>query len=153
MRTARRYASIKGICMSTEIQHADPQLRRRTLAVLGATALAAIAVMTWFHGWLHRSTAEMPREVLVLEIHRMVGISSTLLALCVLALAGYAARISRRVVESQRWPLRDARVVLDTRVRSGDEALALASTLRLVALVLIVVAFAVGFLGWRLVAA
>jgi hypothetical protein len=139
--------------MSTEIQHADPQLRRRTLAVLGAAAVAAIAAMTWFHGWLHRSTAEMPRDVLVLEMHRMVGISSTLLALCVLALAGYAARISRRVVESQRWPLQAARVVLDTRVRSGKEALAIASTLRLVALVLIVVAFAIGILGWRLVGA
>ena len=66
---------------------------------------------------------------------------------------GYAARVSRRVVESKRWPLRDARVVLETRVRTGDEALALASTLRLVALVLIVVAFAIGILGWRFVAA
>jgi hypothetical protein len=139
--------------MSTEIQHADPQLRRRTLAVLGAAALAAVAVMTWFDGWLRRSTAEMPRDVFMLEIHRMVGISCTLLALCVLALAGYAARVSRRVVESKRWPQHDARVVLDTRVRSGDEALAIASTLRLVALVLIVVAFAIGILGWRLVAA
>jgi hypothetical protein len=139
--------------MSTDIQHADPQLRRRTLAVLGASVVAAIAVMTWFHGWLHHSTAEMQREVFVLEIHRMVGISCTLLALGVLVLAGYAARVSRRIVESQRWPLHEARVVLDTRVRSGDEALALASTLRLVALVLIVVAFAIGIFGWRLVAA
>jgi hypothetical protein len=106
----------------------------------------------WFHGWLHRSTAEMAREVFVLQIHRMVGISCTLLALCVLALAGYAARVSRRITESQRWPLRDARVVLDTRVRSGDEALALARTLRLVALGLIAVAFVIG-IGWGLVAA
>jgi len=138
--------------MSIEIQPADPQLRRRTLAVLGAAAVAAIVVMMWFHGWLRRSTAEMGRDVLVLEIHRMVGISSTLLALCVLALAGYAARVSRRVTETRRWPLQDARVVLDTRVRSGDEALALASTLRLVALVLIVVASAIGIFGWRFVA-
>ena len=135
--------------MSIEIQHADPQLRRRTLAVLGAAVVAAILVTMGFHGWLRRSTAEMAREVFVLQIHRMVGISCTLVALCVLALAGYAARVSRRVAETRRWPLRDARVVLDTRVRSGDEALALASTLRLVALVLIVVAFAVGFFGWR----
>ena len=139
--------------MTTEIQHADPQLRRRTLAVLGAAVIAAIAAMSWFHGWLHRATADMSRDVLALEIHRMVGISSTLLALCVLALAGYAAHVSRRITEAQRWPLRDARVVLDTRVRIGEEALALASTLRLVALVLIVVAFAIGIFGWRLVAA
>jgi hypothetical protein len=139
--------------MSIEIQHADPQLRRRTFAVLVAAFVAAVAVMTWFHGWLHRSTAEMAREVFVLQIHRMVGISCTLLALCVLALAGYAARVSRRITESQRWPLRDARVVLDTRVRSGDEALALARTLRLVALGLIAVAFVIGIFGWGLVAA
>lgn len=139
--------------MSTEIQPADPQLRRRTFAVLGACAIAAIALMMWFHGWLYRSTIVMPHEIFVLQIHRMVGISCTLLALCVLVLAGYAARLSRRIVESRRWPLRDARVVLDTRVRSGDEALGIASTLRLVALLLIVVAFAVGIFGWRLVAA
>jgi hypothetical protein len=138
--------------MGAEIQQADPQLRRRTFAVLGAAVVIAILVTTWFHGWLHRSTAEMGREVFVLQIHRMVGISSTLLALCVLALAGYAARVSRRITEAQRWPLRDERVVLDTRVRSGEEALALASTLRLVALVLIVIAFAVGIFGWSIVA-
>lgn len=139
--------------MSVEIQHADPQLRRRTLAVLGAAAVAAVVVMMGFHGWLHRSTAEMPRDVLVLEIHRMVGISSTLLALAVLVLAAYAARVSRRVAEAKRWPLRDARVVIDTRVRTGDDALALARTLRLVALALIAVAFVVGIFGWRFIAA
>jgi hypothetical protein len=138
--------------MSAEIQHADRELRRRTLAVLGAAALVAIALMAWFHGWLHRSTAGMPHDVLVLEIHRMVGITTTLLAVSILVLAGYAARVARRVGEERRWPGRDARVVLDTRVRSGDEALAVARALRLAAVVLIAVAFVVGIFGWRLVA-
>jgi hypothetical protein len=137
--------------MSTEIQHADPQLRRRTLAVLGAAALVAIGLMAWFHGWLHRSTASLPRDVLVLEIHRMVGITCTLAALCILALAGYAARLARRVREVRRWPRQGSRVVLDTRVRSGDEALAFSRTLNIAALVLIVIAFATGIFGWRLV--
>jgi hypothetical protein len=138
--------------MSTEIQPADPALRRRTFVVLGAGALVAIALVVWFGGWLQRSTASMPQEVLVLEVHRMLGITSTLFAIGVLLLAGYAARAARRVGEDRRWPQRDARVVVDTRVRSGEEALAVASALRLTALILIVVAFAIGFFGWQLVA-
>ena len=139
--------------MSTEIRHADPQLRRRTLAVLGAATLAAIGLMAWFDGWLHRSTASLPRDILVLEIQRMVGITCTLSALCILALAGYAARLARRVAEEKQWPMQRSRVVLDMRVRTGEEALAFARTLKISALVLIVVAFAIGILGWRLVAA
>ena len=136
--------------MNIEIHRADPQLRRLTLPVLAFAMLLAILLMVWFHHWLDRSTLSMPSERLVLEMHRMIGITSTGSGLCTLLLAGYAARLGRRVIEERRWPLRGSRVVLDTRVRSGDDAAAFGRMLNVVAVVLIVLAIGFGVLGWRL---
>jgi hypothetical protein len=135
--------------MNIEIHRADPQLRRLTLVVLAFAMLAAILLMAWFHRWLDRSTLQMPSERLMLEMHRMIGITSTASGICVLLLAGYAARLGRRVIDARRWPLRGSRVVLDTRVRTGDAAVAFGRMLNIVAVVLIVLAFAFGVLGWR----
>lgn len=138
------------IVMNIEIHRADPRVRRLTLIMLSAGLLAAILLMTWFHHWLDRSTFAMPGELLVLEMRRMMGITGMASGLCVLVLAGYVARLARRVIEERRWPLRTSRVVLDTRVRSGEAAVTFARMLNIVAVVLIALALGVGVLGWRL---
>lgn len=137
--------------MNIEIHRADPQLRRMTLVVLASAMLAAILLMAWFHRWLDRSTVSMPAERFMLEMHRMIGITSTASSLCVLLLAGYAARLGRRVIEARRWPLHGSRVVLDMRIRSGEAAVAFGRMLNIIAVVLVVLAIAFGVLGWRLV--
>lgn len=136
--------------MNIEIHRADPQLRRLTLVVLAFAMLAAILLLVWFHHWLDRSTVAMPAERFALEMQRMIGITSTGSGLCVLLLAGYAARLGRRVIDERRWPLRGSRVVLDTRVRTGADAVSFGRMLNIVAVVLIVLAIGFGVLGWRL---
>jgi hypothetical protein len=137
--------------MNIEIHRADPQLRRLTLVVLASAMLAAILLMAWFHHWLDRSTVAMPTERFMLEMHRMIGITSTASSLCLLLLAACAARLGRRVIAARRWPLQGSRVVLDMRIRTGDEAAAFGRVLNIVAVVLVVLAIAFGVLGWRLV--
>jgi hypothetical protein len=138
------------VVMNIEIHRADPRVRRLTLIMLSAGLLAAILLMTWFHHWLDRSTVAMPGELLVLEMRRMMGITGMASGLCVLVLAGYVARLARRVIEERRWPLRASRVVRDTRVRSGEAAVTFARMLNITAVVLIALALGVGVLGWRL---
>jgi hypothetical protein len=135
--------------MNIEIHRADPRVRRLTLIVSSAGALAAILAMTWFHRWLGRSTLAMPRDLLVMEMRRMIGITGMAAGLCVLLLAGYVARLARRVTEERRWPLRASRVVRDTPVRSGDDAVAFARMLNIVAVVMIALALGMGVFGWR----
>ena len=136
--------------MNIEIHRADPQLQRRTMVIVSAAIVAALLLMVLFHHWLDRAMLAMPGERFVLEMRRMIGMTCTACGLCMLLLAGYAARLGRRVVEQRRWPLRASRVVLDTRVRHGDDAVRFARMLNMFALVLIVLAFGAGVLGWQL---
>jgi hypothetical protein len=135
--------------MNIEIHRADPHVRRLTLIVLSAGVLAAILLVTWFHHWLDRSTIATPGDLLMLKMRRMIGITGMASGLCVLVIAGYIARLARRVLDERRWPPRSSRVVRDTRVHSGEGAVALARMLNILAVVLIVLALAIGVFGWR----
>jgi hypothetical protein len=67
----------------------------------------------------------------------------------VLLLAAYAARVGRRAIEQRRWPLSSSRVLRDTPVRSGGDAVAFGRQLIGAAIVLVIAALAFGMLGWR----
>lgn len=135
--------------MNTEIHRADPHMRRRTLVVMSAAVVVAILSLAWFRHWLDRSTLATPVDLFVLEMRRMIGITGMGCGLCLLLLAGYMARLARRVTEERRWPLKSSRVVLDTHVRYGEAAFRFARLLNVVAIVLIVLAIGVGLAGWR----
>jgi hypothetical protein len=135
--------------MNAEIHRADPHMRRLTLVVMSAAALIAILLLAWFRHWLDRSTIATPADLFMLEMRRMIGITGMGCGLCVLLLAGYVARLARRVIEERRWPLKSSRVVLDTHVRSGEAAIRFARILNIVAILLIVLALGAGLSGWR----
>jgi hypothetical protein len=135
--------------MSREIKHADPELRRRTFVVLGAASLAAIVLIWWFNGWLDRSTGTMPQDLLGAKLRVTIGLTCVACSLCLLILAGYAARLARGIVAERRWPLSTTRVVRDTQIRRDDAALAIARQLNIVAILLIVVALGVCVISAR----
>jgi hypothetical protein len=139
--------------MNAEIHRADPQMRRMTLIVLSVAVLVAIVLLAWFRHWLDRSTSATPGDLFVLEMRHMIGITGMCCGLCVLVLAGYVARLARRVIEERRWPLRTSRVVRDTHVRSGEAAIKFARMLNIIAILLIVFALGSGLAGWRLLGA
>jgi hypothetical protein len=65
-------------------------------------------------------------------------------------LAACAAVVARGAAAEQRWPVRRARVLRNTVVRRGEEALRIARLLNLVALVLGAIGVAAILLAWRL---
>lgn len=136
--------------MNVEMHRADPRLRRLTFAVLGIGLIAAVLSISMFHRWLDRSVQGMPAAQMFADLRRTIGLAMAGCALCLLLLAGYAARLGRRVIEERRWPLRTARVVRDTPVRAGTDALIFGRSLNIAAIVLIALAVGCSVLSWHL---
>ncbi len=139
--------------MEIDIQHADPRLRRVTVVVLTVATLAAVALVFAFQHWLLRQAESIPTAQLILQLRRWITVALIGSGLCLLLLAGYAARLARRVIEDRRWPLAHTRVLRDTPIRRGDAALRLGRLFNVAALVLMAIAVGVGMLSWRLFAA
>ena len=138
--------------MSTEIIRADQRLRRVTAIVLVLAVLAAIALVLALNEWMSHLAATLPTERLIVEIRRWIGFSMIASAMCLLLLAGYAARLARRTAKERRWPLGDARVLRDTPLRRDQAALRIAQLLDIVAFVLVLFGVATAMLSWRLFA-
>jgi len=135
--------------MNVEIHRADPSLRRLTFIVLSAAVLGAVLLMVLFHNWIGRSARALPDAQFVFELRRMIGFAMTGAGLCLLVLAGYAARLGQRVIEQRRWPLTGARVMRDTRVRTGEHAIAFGRMLNIAAIALLAMSIGVGVLSWH----
>ena len=136
--------------MTTEIQRADPRLRRITIAVLGVAVFIPIALLLSVQHWMTNVAANMPAERLVASLRRWIGAAMAASALCLALLAGYAARLARGVHAQQRWPLAEARVLRDTPVRHGEFVARMGRLLNVAAAVLAALALATLLLAWRL---
>lgn len=137
---------------STEIQRADPRLRRVFAIVLTLSALAAVALVFTFHRWLSYRADALSIDQLVAQLRSWMAATAMTIDLCLLFLAAYAARTARRVGEQRRWPLADARVLRDTPIRRGAPALRLGWWLNATAIALALLALGIGLVGWRLFA-
>ncbi|GAA0706974.1 hypothetical protein [Dokdonella soli] len=136
--------------MTTDIQRADPRLRRITVVVLVVATLAAALFVFALQRWMLQQVERLPTEQMIVELRHWIGMLLTGSGLCLLVLAGYAARLARRVIAERRWPLAGTRVLRDTPIRRDAAALRLARLLNLVAVALIALAIGVGVVSWRL---
>jgi hypothetical protein len=136
--------------MDNEIQHADVRLRRVTAIVLVLAGVLAVALVLAFHRWLSDFATMVPTEHLVARLRPWIGAGAIACSACLLLLAAHAAVRARAAAAEQRWPVRRSRVLRDTVVRHGADALRIARLLNLVALVVTVIGVAAIVLAWRL---
>lgn len=136
--------------MENEIQQADPRLRRVTAIVLVLSVILAGAFVLMFRHWLADFATTVPTEDLVAHLRPWLGAAVVACSACVLVLAGCAAVVARGAAAEKRWPVRRARVLRNTVVRNGEQALRIARLLNLVALVLGAIGVAALVLAWRL---
>lgn len=136
--------------MSVEIHRADARLRRRTFIVIGLSLLVGIAAISMFHRWLEVSTDHLPLAVVTARLYRIIAVSMAGCSLCLLVLAGYFARLGRRVADDRRWPPLRTRALRDTPVRIGADALSFARVLHVAAIVCFVLAIGTALLGVHL---
>ena len=136
--------------MSDDLIRADASLRRQTIVVLCIAALLAIAAVMIFQHWL-TGIADIPgTDALILRLRRLIGIALTGSAVCLAFLAWYAVRKAALVGKFEQWPLPGVRVLRDTRVRRGKDAMRVRHWLTLAATVLLLLALAMGIISWRL---
>ncbi|HZP67161.1 MAG TPA: hypothetical protein VFB32_12740 [Rudaea sp.] len=130
-----------------EIQPADLAQRRRVMIVLGAAAVVLIAIAIAFEYWLrHALTSYTPAE-LVLRVKDMLFVYVVLIAICLVALGVHFVLRGRRIVADGRYPARDARVVRDTPVREGAEAVRIGNVSQATGAALCIAGLAVAFGG------
>jgi hypothetical protein len=136
--------------MNQEILRADQRLRRFSLVVLTLATLLALVLVFAFQRWLAHTADAMPAAQLIAQLRRTIGAALTASGVCILLLAGYAARLARRILEQGRWPLAQTRVLRDTPIRRGSEAERIARTLNIAATALVLLAIIVAALSWHL---
>lgn len=133
-----------------EILHADLRLRRVTAIVLVLAGVLAALLVLAFHRWLSDFATTVPTEHLVARLRPWIGAGAIACSACLLLLAAYAAVHARAAATEERWPAQRSRVLRDTVVRHGADALRVARLLNLVALVLTAIGIATIVLAWRL---
>ncbi len=136
--------------MPTDIQPADRRMRRVTAIVLVLAVIVAIVLVVAFQHWLTVQANRLPTEQLIVQLRRGIGFATFAVGLCLLLLAGFAARLARRIIGERRWPLAETRVLRDTPIRRDADAKKIAGWLNAATLALLLVAAATVVLSWRL---
>ncbi|RYD16713.1 MAG: hypothetical protein EOP90_01690 [Lysobacteraceae bacterium] len=136
--------------MDNGIQPADLRLRRITGIVLALATLLALVLVVAFHRWLSDFSTTLPPALLIKQLRSWIGASAIASGACLLVLGGFALLRARAAAAQQRWPVSGARVLRDTRVRQGAEALRVARMLNIIALMLVAFGIAAAVVAWRL---
>jgi hypothetical protein len=131
------------VAEQVEILRADPQLRRRAVTMVLATAVCGAAAIHWLLPWAHATVEQAVRE----GMPRSVVCKSTLGVLSIFAftVAGfgvYIVRLGRSIVAAGRFPPPGQKVIRDTRVLTGRAAELLGRTQTFLGSALIVCAAA-----------
>jgi hypothetical protein len=136
--------------MDNGIQPADLRLRRITGIVLALATVLALVLVVAFHRWLSDFANTLPPAHLIKQLRSWIGLGAIASGACLLVLGGVALLRARAAAAQQRWPVRGARVLRDTRVRQGADALRVARMLNIVALMLLAFGIAAVVVAWRL---
>ena len=118
-----------------EIQRADPATRRRALVAIAAIAVAGWAAYFGLQQWLGGLAGLAPARMRASLEHAMVW-GSWAATLPVAALAIVMWRYGGRVRRAARFPPPGAKVIRDTAVLHGEQALLRGTMLRVLAVFL-----------------
>jgi hypothetical protein len=133
-----------------DIQRADPEIRRTIIVVLAAGIAIAAAIL------LFASRFRAPFEAWLVEDLRsrtivVFGALTIISAGPVLGMAGYLWRLGQRVASSGRYPPPGLRVLQDTEVVDGAQAIRLSRAMKVFGSVLATAALVLAAFLWRLV--
>lgn len=106
-----------------DIQKADPALRRRAIRIVVACTLLMLIAAGGFVWWLRGFSTRLDPAHATGFVLGIRLISSTLAAILLLILGLYVIQRGRRIMADRRFPANDARLVFDTQVREGGDAI------------------------------
>ena len=133
-----------------DIQRADPTIRRTVFVVLGAGVAIAAAIL------MVASRFRAPLEAwLVADLRERTLVVFAALTIIsagpVLAMAGYLWRLGQRIASSGRYPPPGVRVMNDTEIVDGPQAVRLSRAMKMFGSVLATAALVLAAFLWRLV--
>jgi hypothetical protein len=134
----------------SDIQRADPTIRRMVVVVLGAGIAIAAAIL------LIASRFRAPFEAwLVQDLRARTTVVFAALTIIsagpVLGMAGYLWRLGQRIARSGRYPPPGLRVLHDTEIVDGPQAVRLSRAMKVFGSVLATAALVLAGFLWRLV--
>ncbi|MEZ5463105.1 hypothetical protein [Dokdonella sp.] len=139
--------------MSEDMLRADARLRRQTLIALGLASAVAVVALFFFQRWLSGIGAIPGTDLQILRLRQMIGIGLTGSAICLALLAWYAVHQASRVKATGQWPTPGTRVIRDTPIRRGNAARQVTQVFQATALVLLMLAFALGYASVQMLSA
>jgi hypothetical protein len=133
-----------------DVQRADPTTRRTVFVVLGAGVAIAAAILLVasrfrapFEAWLVEDLRS--RTLIVFAALTIVSAGP------VLGMAGYLWRLGQRIANSGRYPPPGLRVLHDTEIVDGPQAIRLSRAMKVFGSVLGTAALLLAAFLWRLV--
>ena len=131
-----------------QIQPADPAQRRRVAIILAIAAIVLIAAYFAFDHWLQHAALRMNTTDLVRSVGRLISTCVIAMTMCLLLLGRHLLLRGRRIVRDRRYPANDARVLRDTPVREGEQAVRIGNASRIAGLITCLLGVAVAVAGW-----
>ena len=133
--------------MVEQLIHADRRLRRVVLVALVVCAGIGATLIHWALPWATRYVTGLECE----QGLRIVHIVLSVIFLSILPVAWYIASFGRQVVTSRQLPPPGVKVIKDTRIITGQSALARGKALIAIAVLLAVIALIGGlWLPWKM---
>jgi hypothetical protein len=135
-----------------DVRRADVAFRRVVFAVLGASACAAALLIRGLEQYQEPLSAWVRADAgrSTQRIELVVAVFAILLVAPLVAVATYLSSLGRRAVRSGEFPPPGTRVIRDTPIARGAEALSRGRVLQGVAVFLWAAAVVTGMLLWRL---
>jgi hypothetical protein len=133
-------------------RRANPAFRRLAIVALVAGLCAGALLLAAFErnrgalvDWVRADPARSSER-----IELILAVFAVLLLAPLVAMAGYLSLLGRRAVLTQEFPPPGFRVIRDTPIISGDQAVSRGRWLQGVAVMLTVASVVIGLLIWRL---
>ena len=130
-----------------KIQKADPQARRKAMLIAVILVLVLAALLALVMQGI-QDTDSMAR--LIVRYSILLPAAGLVVIAPILLFALFAYRKGSRVSAAGRYPLPGEKVIRDTRVRDGRQAVTLGRVFRLLAVLLVVCSLTIPWLLWRL---
>jgi len=135
-----------------DIQPADPEARRKAIALLLVMCVLLLPLLWWLNAnlaslesWI--AQPEEAAEHAVLAIALLVASGVILL----LVVAGYVNQLANSILSTERYPPPDIKVIKDTQIRRGKAARRIGKLLKGYVVVVLLLMAALIIVGWQII--
>ena len=136
----------------SEIQPADPEVRRRSIILLLIISALFLPLIWWlnenvesFERWIADPIEGLERAKLAI----MILVASGVLLLLVVAV--YVNNFANSILSAERYPPPNKIVIKDTKIRRGESARRIGKVLKGYVVAVLLIVFTLIIVGWKMI--